>query len=104
VQVEDRAAVSVVPPVRGALLIRLPDLPGAGVHPGEVAVVPQLTAYSVRPIDGAGDSRAVRILPGGHCADEHGNDLSAQMWLDTRVWGTRLGGSHAPAGMPSATR
>lgn len=95
VQVEDLAVVSVVAPVRGALLIRPPDLPEARVHPGEVAVVPQLTACSVRPIDGAGDSRAVRILPGGHCADEHGNDLSAQMWLDTRVWGTRLGGSHA---------
>lgn len=95
VQVEDRAVVGVVAPVRGSLLLRAPGLPEVRVDPGEVAVVPELTAYQVVPVGGPGASRPVRILPGGHCADEDGGDLSAQMWLDTRVWGTRLGGSHA---------
>ena len=95
VRVEDGAAVGVVAPVRGALLLRAPDLPEVSVAPGEVAVVPRLATYDVIPVDGSGDERPVRILPGGHCADEHGADLSPVMWLDTRVWGTRLGGSHA---------
>lgn len=95
IRVEDDAAVGVVAPVRGALLLRAPDAPEVSVAPREVAVVPRLTTYDVLPITGAGGERPVRILPGGRCADERGTGLSPTMWLDTRVWGTRLGGSHA---------
>lgn len=94
VRVEDGAAVTVVAPVRGTVRISHAEVPQVMVGPGEVAVVPDLDGYVVTPSE-AGTSPVVRILPGGHCADEQGRDLSASMWLDSRVWGTRLGGSHA---------
>ncbi|WP_192498565.1 helix-turn-helix transcriptional regulator [Ornithinimicrobium pratense] len=95
IRVEDGAVVTVIAPVRGSLTIRHPSLPEATAGPGEVVVVPTGGSYEVLPVGSGPTVPGVRILAGGHCADEQGNDLSAVMWLDTRVWGTRLGGSHA---------
>lgn len=112
VRVADDAAATVIAPLRGPLAVWGHDVPQTTVAPGEVAVLPRVGPYDVCPSGAepegpAADRRAgegdahpraapvITIRPGGRCEDDQGRDLSASLRLDTRVWGTRRGGSHA---------
>ena len=85
VDVADEAPLSVVPVLRGAVVLLVDGAPAARLTPGDVLVVREPTAYALAS---AVDVPAtVRIGAGQACTGPEGRDLSTALLSGVRTWG-----------------
>jgi AraC-like DNA-binding protein len=91
VRIQDEAPLSLVAIVRGEAWIAFDRCDAVALRPGDVAIVRGPDPYTAACPPGTPPQ--VVIHPGQHCRTPDGRDISAEMDLGVRTWGTRPDGA-----------